>query len=123
MKPLIPLVAVLIASAALAAEPSPVAKKEIQYLFTNLEGSGCQFNRNGTWHTAQEASGHLQRKYKHLLDKGMISTTESFIDQGAATSSSSGKPYQVRCGGADAKAEASAVWFKAELAKHRQAAK
>jgi Family of unknown function (DUF5329) len=114
--------AALITGSAAAAEPSPADRKGIEHLFARLESSGCQFFRNGSWHSAKDASSHLRQKYKYLLDKGVISTAESFIEQGAATSSVSGKPYQVHCGG-DAKPEPSAMWFKAELAKYRQSAK
>lgn len=121
MQPLLLMMALSIAGAAHAAEPSAAAKKEIQSLFTRLEGSGCQFFRNGSWHSAKDASGHLQQKYKALLNKGAITTAESFIELGASTSSVSGKPYQVRCGGNDVQTETSAQWFKAELAKVRMA--
>ena len=67
MKAMIPLVAALIAGTSVAAEPGPAARKEIQHLFSHLERSGCQFFRNGSWHTAKDASGHLQKKYQHLL--------------------------------------------------------
>jgi Family of unknown function (DUF5329) len=112
----------LCAGPSVAAEINPVAKKEIQHLFLYLEGSGCQFLRNGNWHSAQEASKHLQQKYKYMLNRGVISTAESFIERGASESSMSSKPYQVRCGNAT-KPDASAVWFKAELARYRAAAK
>jgi hypothetical protein len=116
------LLAMLFAGAAVAAEPSPVATKEIQHLFTYLETSGCQFLRNGSWHTAHDASKHLQQKYKYLLNRGMISTAESFIERGASESSMSSKPYQVRCGNT-AKPDTSAAWFKTELARYRAVAK
>ena len=108
--------------AALAAEPTPAAKREIQYLFSHLEGSGCQFYRNGTWYSVNEASKHLRQKYQAMLDRGLISTAESFIDKGASVSSVSGNPYQVRCAG-QAKPENSATWFAAALARQRQSSK
>lgn len=101
------------------AEPSPTAKAEIAHLFSRLEASGCEFNRNGTWYKPQDASVHLKKKYQYLLDKGMVTSAESFIEKAATESSASGKPYQVRCGGG-APAD-SAVWFKAELTRHRSA--
>lgn len=105
------------ASVAIAASPSPTTQAEISHLFVHLESSGCKFNRNGTWYTAAEATGHLQTKYNYLLKKGLVTTTESFIDNGAATSSVSGKPYLVQCGGAEP--VPSAVWLKAELSRLR----
>jgi hypothetical protein len=112
----------LLSGSVLAVEPGPAARKEIQLLFAYLEGSGCQFLRNGSWRNGKDASSHLQQKYKYLLDKGKISTAESFIAQGATESSMSGNPYQVRCGN-DAKPAPSGLWFKVELAKYRQARK
>src|SRR5262245_3074261 len=116
------LAAALAAGASVAAEPPATAKQEIRYLLAHLEASGCQFYRNGSWHSAKDASGHLQKKYQYLLDRGMISSAESFIEQGASSSSMSGKPYQVRCGN-DAKPETSAVWLTAELSRIRRRGK
>ena len=116
------LTAALVAGVVTAAEPGAAATQEIRYLLARLEASGCQFYRNGSWHSAQDASGHLQKKYRYLLDRGMISSAESFIEHGASASSMSGKPYQVRCG-ADAKPATSAAWLTAELVQYRQRAK
>ena len=112
----------LCAGPSVAAEINPVAKKEIQHLLSYLESSGCQFFRNGSWHAARDASKHLQQKYQYLLNRGMLSTAESFIERGASESSMSSKPYQVRCGN-EVKPDTSAAWFKAELARYRAAAK
>jgi Family of unknown function (DUF5329) len=120
MKPLLWMLALVACGVALAAEPDAAAKKEIQHLFAHLEGSGCQFFRNGYWYTAKDARNHLQQKYQYMLDRGMISSTESFIENGAADSSTSRKPYLVRCG-QDARPETSAQWFRAELTRYRQA--
>ena len=113
------LVCAVMVGAAGAAEPTPVATREIEHLLSTLEGSTCQFFRNGKWYSGKQARGHLQQKYDYLLKKGMISTAESFVDLGASTSSASGKPYQVRCAG-DAEARLSAVWFTGELEKYRR---
>jgi hypothetical protein len=107
---------------ALAAEPSPAAKKEIEHLLSRLENSGCEFFRNGSWYSSKEARGHLQQKYDYLLKKGMISTAESFVELGATSSSASGKPYQVRCAG-DAQPTPSAAWLRAQLDSYRGAAR
>jgi hypothetical protein len=101
-----------------AAEPLATTKQEIQHLLSRLENSGCQFFRNGTWYDGKAATAHLRQKYQYLLDKGMVSTAESFIEKGASESSVSGKPYLVKCG-ADAKPVESAAWLKSELAKYR----
>jgi hypothetical protein len=114
-------VAILAAAQAQAAGPNAAAKQEIQHLFTYLEASGCQFYRNGTWYDSKAATAHLRQKYQYLLDKGMLSNAESFIEKGAAESSVSGKPYLVKCG-ADAKPVESATWLKSELSQYRKSA-
>lgn len=97
---------------------SAASKEEISHLFTYLENSGCQFNRNGSWHEAKEAADHLNSKYQYLLGKDMISSAEDFIAKGAAQSSMSGQAYLVKCNNA-APVE-SAAWFQAELEKYRK---
>lgn len=112
--------AALVCAPVFAAEPSPASKQEVEHLFSYLRNSGCEFFRNGTWYDGKAAVDHLQKKYQYLVDKGMVSSAESFIDKGASESSMSGKPYLVRCG-ANAKPVESAAWLKAELAKYRKA--
>ena len=99
-----------------AAEP-PATKAEIAHLFTTLEASNCQFNRNGTWYSAKEASAHLGTKYKYLQDKDLVPTAEKFIERAATQSSLSGKAYLIKC--ADNVVQPSAPWFKATLEKYR----
>ena len=114
-----PALTVLVAavvSSALAA-PSERATVEIDHLFNYLKSSGCKFHRNGKWYPAEAASNHLRSKYDYLLQKEMITSTEAFLEHGAARSSMSSKPYLVQCAGS-APVE-SASWFKAELAKFR----
>lgn len=95
------LVAVLtcavIATTAAAAPLSPGARTEIDALMSKLEASGCEFNRNGSWYPATEAKSHLLRKLKYLEDKGMVPSTEKFIELAASASSVTGQPYLVRC--------------------------
>lgn len=71
---------------------------EVENLLDRLQASGCEFGRNGVWYPAAAATKHLQGKLENLESRGAIVTTESFIDLGASTSSSSGEPYLVRCG-------------------------
>lgn len=92
---------------------------EIAALFSYLEKSGCEFNRNGTWYDGAEAFAHIRKKLAYLQGKKRITNTESFITQAASVSSSSGKNYEVRCKGIAAMS--SGDWFKAELAKIRKA--
>jgi hypothetical protein len=96
-----------------AATLAPVARTEIDTLMARLEASGCEFNRNGTWHAAADAKSHLLRKLKYLEDRGSVETTEQFIELAASGSSMTGKPYLVKCG--NAAAQESATWLRAQL--------
>jgi hypothetical protein len=87
-----------IAMSAYAVVPTPAAKAEIEQLLTRLQSSGCQFERNGSWHDAAEARAHIEGKYRYLLKKELVGTPEDFIKLAATQSSVSGKPYQVKCG-------------------------
>jgi hypothetical protein len=104
-------------SAAIAQAPSP-ATAEIAQLFSALRKSGCQFSRNGSWYNAEEASRHLQRKYDYLLKRGLATSAESFIDLAASESSTTGKPYLVRCG--SAQPVPSKSWFTGQLQELRR---
>lgn len=96
------------------AEPLPSgARGEIEVLLSRLAASGCQFKRNGAWHTAMEAQAHLRRKLDYLVDRGAVTSAEQFIERAASQSSLSGKPYLVKCGSASP--VASGVWLRAEL--------
>jgi hypothetical protein len=90
---------------------------EVNFLLGYLEGSGCEFYRNGTWHDSKAAQAHLRGKYKYLATGSLINTTEQFIERAATQSSMSGEPYGVRCnGGATV---TSAKWLRDELARFR----
>jgi len=110
--------AAMLASAGSAAESTPATKLEIEHLFLYLQGSGCQFFRNGTWYGANEAANHLKRKYQYLQEKGLVPSTEAFIQRAASESSMTGRAYRVRCGSNPA--VNSADWFRAELERYRQ---
>jgi len=93
------LLAACIVSGSLEAAPvPPAARAEIDALLARLETSSCQFERNGTWHTAAEAKSHLLRKLEYLEAKGAVQSAEQFIERAASGSSLSGQPYRVRCG-------------------------
>lgn len=112
------LFSLLSAGTALAAAPSPVIRAEVAHLLDYLTQSGCEFQRNGSWHAAAEARSHLQRKYGYLVKRGLVKQTEDFIEHGASRSSLSGKPYQVKCDGNATRT--SAQWLREELQRHRQ---
>jgi hypothetical protein len=88
----------ILAAAGNAASLSPAARAEIDGLLASLEASACEFNRNGTWHTAAEAKSHLLRKLKYLEDRGAVRSAEQFIELAASSSSTTGQPYLVKCG-------------------------
>jgi hypothetical protein len=104
-------------SAAMPQAPSPAAG-EIAQLFLALRKSGCEFSRNGSWYNAEQAGKHLQRKYDYLLKKGLATSAESFIDLAASESSTTGKPYLVRCG--SAQPVPSRSWFTTQLQELRR---
>ena len=99
------------------AEPATNVQIEVSFLLGYVEGTGCQFYRNGTWHNSKEAQVHLRDKYKWLKARNLINTTEDFIDRAATQSSFSGQAYAVACnGGASIP---SSQWLRAELARLR----
>lgn len=102
------------ASAVIAsAAPTAKAQREVDGLIAALGNSGCEFERNGTWHDAKTARAHLQKKYDYLRKRGMADTAELFIERGASKSSMSGKPYRVRCPGKAV--DTAAHWFEQRL--------
>lgn len=107
---------IVLASCAAAAVPAPAGvRAEIDALFRKLQAPGCEFSRNGSWHSGADAQAHLTRKLEYLEGKNLIKTTEDFIALAASTSSSSGKPYLVRCGGGSAAAVESKAWLHEQL--------
>jgi hypothetical protein len=90
---------------------------EVNFLLGYIEGSGCEFYRNGTWHDSRTAQAHLRDKYKWLVARNLINTTEDFIERAATESSFNGLPYAVRCnGGATLPSN---QWLRDELARFR----
>jgi hypothetical protein len=108
----------LVPACAFAAEPSPVAKQEIDHLITYLKSSGCQFNRNGSWYSPDKAVEHVNQKYQYLLKRDLVASAEDFIARAASESSFSSKPYMVKCGASAP--QPSGPWLKAELEKYRR---
>lgn len=101
------------------AQVSTSTAVEIQALLDRISGSGCNFQRNGEWHSGTAARQHLAKKYEYLLRVRPAMTTEEFIASAATSSSVSGKPYLVRCGGGQN--ILGATWMTAEVAKLRAA--
>ncbi|MEP6881227.1 MAG: DUF5329 domain-containing protein [Dokdonella sp.] len=106
-------------SAGTHAEPdATTTRAEITALLHALGTSQCEFFRNGTWYDSAKAEDHLKRKLDYFERKGLISTSDTFIDDAASRSSMSGKPYQVRCQGQPA--QPSADWLKGKLEELRK---
>jgi len=104
-----------------AAPLSPAARTEIDGLMSRLEASGCEFNRNGTWHTATEAKSHLLRKLKYLEDRNAVQSAEQFIELAASSSSTTGQPYLVKCG--SSAPVRSGTWLLSQLQAMRASAR
>ena len=110
---LLVLLTVVFAAVGAAAPLSPAARAEIDALLSRLDASSCTFNRNGTWYPAAEAKSHLLRKLKYLEDRGAVRSTEQFIELAGASSSTTGKPYLVKCG--SGAAVESGAWLQSQL--------
>ena len=96
-------------------------RAEIDAVLAKLQSSGCQFDRNGSWYSSSEAKNHILRKLDYLEGKTTIQSTEQFIELAASKSSSSGKPYHVKCG-TEAAVE-SQQWLSKQLVGMRASAK
>ncbi len=97
------------------AEPSTEVQVEVDFLLDYVQGSKCEFYRNGTWHDPIAAQAHLRDKYE--LARNHINTAEEFIERIASQSSVSGQPYEVKCNGGPV--VASGTWLREELARFR----
>jgi hypothetical protein len=93
-------------------------KTEVQTLLSRLEASGCEFNRNGSWHSPAEARSHLQMKLDYIVERAELHSAEEFIDMAATQSSWSGRPYLVRC--SKAEPMPSATWMRQQLLRLRE---
>ena len=121
MKRVVVILALLSATGpALAEGADATTRHEISYLLGYLGSSSCRFNRNGTWHGAGRAVAHLNRKYEYLLRKDLVRTAEEFIQRAASQSSTSGKPYTVKCG--NGPEVPSGEWFGDALRRYREGA-
>ena len=102
---------------AVHAEPPITVQVEVDFLLGYVEGSGCEFYRNGTWHDSKAAQAHLRDKYRYLAARGLINSTEDFIEKVATQSSLSGEPYRVKC--QDGAAVTTNQWLRVELVRFR----
>ena len=106
----------LIGIAPAHAEPPAKVQIEVSFLLGFMDGSGCEFLRNGSWHDSKSAQEHLREKYNFLVSGDLIKTTNDFIELAASESSMTGIPYQVKC---DGTAIPSKQWLRAELTRLR----
>ncbi|MEK1943846.1 MAG: DUF5329 domain-containing protein [Pseudomonas sp.] len=90
---------------------------EVGKLLTFVENSGCSFIRNGSAYDGKEARMHLQQKLDYLENKGLVDSSEDFINRAATGSSISGKAYSVDCAG---QKQPSADWLNGELLRIRK---
>ena len=90
------------------------AEAEIHALIQAVAKSGCEFNRNGSLHSAEAAAEHLELKYSQ--GKRYAGSAEAFIDRLASKSSWSGKPYQMIC---DGEVQPAGDWLTSALARIR----
>ena len=86
------------------------ADAEIQALIQAVAESDCEFNRNGSLHSAEMAAEHLELKYAR--GKRYADSAEAFIERLASKSSWSGKPYHMIC---DGQAQPTGDWLTATL--------
>ena len=88
---------------------------EIAALKRKIATSQCEFERNGTRHSAVEALAHINKKHDYYEDD--IVKTEDFIRLTASQSLISKKPYYIHCPGK--KGVKSKEWLQAQLADYR----
>jgi len=88
---------VLIAGSIAKVDAAAGADAEIRALIQAVAESECEFNRNGSLHSAETAAAHLELKYSR--GKRYADSAEAFIERLASKSSWSGEPYQMICDG------------------------
>jgi hypothetical protein len=97
-----------------AAFADTAADTEIRALIQAVAESGCEFNRNGSVHSAEAAADHLELKYSR--GKRYAHSAEACIERLASKSSWSGKPYQMVCDGEE---QPAGDWLTATLEEFR----
>ena len=100
----------LIAGFIATAHAEADADTEIRALIQAVAESECEFNRNGSLHSAEAAAAHLELKYAR--GKRYADSAEAFIERLASKSSWSGKPYQMIC---DGQTQPTGDWLRAAL--------
>ena len=75
--------------------PASPFEIEINHLFQFVQNSGCEFERNGTKHSAEEAVKHMMKKYDYY--KSEIKNTEALIEFTATKSVITRIKYLIHC--------------------------
>ena len=101
---------VLIAGSIATTHADSDAGTEIRALIHAVAESECEFNRNGSLHSAEAAAEHLELKYSR--GKRYADSAEAFIERLASKSSWSGKPYRMICNG---ETQLTGDWLTARL--------
>jgi histidinol phosphatase-like PHP family hydrolase len=105
----------LLSSVTTVAESTEPYQQEVEQLITALAQSGCDFERNGSRHSAADAADHMRLKLRRG-GKYVISS-ETFIARLASKSSWTGKAYMIDCPAT--KPLPSADWLRRRLAEIR----
>ena len=100
----------LLATSSFSSSAQTEAETEIKWLIQAVRDSDCQFDRNGTLHSAESAASHLELKYSR--GKRYADSAEAFIERLARQSSWTGEPYRMICGG---NAMPAANWLTTKL--------
>ncbi len=105
----------IVGGAMLAVAARAETADEIQHLLDYVGGSGCTFVRNGVESDATAARKHLAAKYEYA--KSRVASAEDLIRLVASRSSTTGRPYLVRCGSSQFLSE---DWLTDELRHYRR---
>ena len=105
---------ILLAGSIATVRADTAADEEIRALIQAVTDSGCEFNRNGSLHSAEAVAEHLELKYSR--GKRYANSAEAFIERLASKSSWSGKPYQMIC---DGEVQPAGDWLTSTLATIR----
>lgn len=93
-----------------------ITESEIDSLLTAIGSSECTFIRNGKRHDAEAAEDHLRMKLRR--GKRYVTTTETFIERLASSSSMSKQPYFIECPGREV--APTGDWLMQRLAELRK---
>ncbi len=118
MKKILFLLLLILPCSAYADELDMRTQKEIRQLVILIRTSPCRFQRNGSWYSSTQAAEHINRKYRHVLAKGLIHSAEDFIRYAATKSSLTGRMYKIRCEGDDL--TDSSRWLTGQLQRLRR---